>query len=282
MSSYWRERQFSQRKLLLDKSIEETKNYLTTVYKSSIREVENDMRELYLDLLVESEDGKVKINDLYRYNRYWELRNDLNSKLQSLGEKEIKILDKALINQYYSVQEYFNKNPKFLARTEKGMIKMVNAMPVDLKSPIVSEKAQAVANSVWCADGKYWSERVWQHKEQLQAKLEQGLLDTITRGAKPEELSKVLKEDFNVSFNTAQTLVRTELTHVYVQAAADRYSEAGCEYYEVLSAQSDDECYDMNGAVIRLSEMIEGENCPPFHPNCRCTILPVIKGGNNG
>lgn len=153
--SYWRDRQFSQRKILLDKTIEETNSHLATIYKSSIREVENDMRSLYLDMLVQSEDGKVKINDLYRYNRYWELRNDLNSKLQSLGEKEIKMLDVALTKQYYKVQEYFNKNPKFLAKTERGLTKVVSSIPVDINSPIVNEKAKAVVNSVWCADGKY-------------------------------------------------------------------------------------------------------------------------------
>jgi SPP1 gp7 family putative phage head morphogenesis protein len=112
----------------------------------------------------------------------------------------------------------------------------------------------------------------------LQSTLEQGLLDTITRGVGPDELTKTIMKEFNKEFGVANTLVRTELTHVYVQAAAERYQDAGCEYYEVLSAQSDDECFDMNGTIIRFSEMVEGENCPPFHPNCRCTILPVIKG----
>ena len=276
--SYWKDRAFEQQKLLLDKTIEETNSHLASVYKNSMREVERDMKSLYLDLQAQSEDGKVKINDLYRYNRYWELRQDINSKLQSLGEKEIKMVDRALTLQYYKVQDYFNKNPKFMAKTERGITKVVSSIPVDLNSPIVSENAEAVVNSVWCADGKYWSERVWEHKEKLQADVEQGLLDTITRGVGPDELTKTLMEDFNKGFHTAQTLVRTELTHVYTQAAAERYQNAGCEFYEVLSAQSDDECYDMNGAVIRFSEMIEGENAPPFHPNCRCTILPVIGG----
>lgn len=276
--TYWQDRQFSQRKILLDKTIEETQDKLATIYKSSMKDIEKDMRSLYLELQQQSADGKVKINDLYRYNRYWELRNDVNQKLKSLGEKEIKLMDKQLLNQYMKVQEYFNKNPKFMAKTERGVTKVVSAVPVDLNSPVVSENAEAVVNSVWCADGKYWSERVWEHKAQLQADLEQGLLDTIVRGVGPDELTKTLMKDFNKEYNVANTLVRTELTHVYTRAAADRYSEAGCEFYEVLSAQSDDECYDMNGTVIRLSEMVEGDNAPPFHPNCRCTILPVIKG----
>jgi len=106
--------------------------------------------------------------------------------------------------------------------------------------------------------------------------VEQGLIDTITRGVGPDELTKTLMKEFNKEFHTAQTLVRTELAHVYNQAAAERYAAAGCEYYEVLSAQSDDECFDMNGMEVRFAEMVEGENAPPFHPNCKCTILPVL------
>ena len=119
---------------------------------------------------------------------------------------------------------------------------------------------------------------MWDNKAKLQEDIEQGITDVITRGVGPDEISAFIAKDFSKSFHQAQTLVRTELTHVYTQAAAERYSNAGCEYYEVLSAQSDDECFDMNGAIIRFSEMIEGDNAPPFHPNCRCTILPVIRG----
>ena len=276
--TYWTDRQFQQQKLLLDKTIEETDNHLIAVYKSSMRDVEKDIKSLYLDLQKQAEDGKVKINDLYRYNRYWELRADINRRLTSLGEREIKMLDKKLIGQYMDVQRYFNQNPKFMAKTERGVAKVVSAIPVDLNSPIVSENARAVVDSVWCADGKYWSDRVWDNKVKLQEDIEQGITDVITRGVGPDEISAFIAKDFSKSFHQAQTLVRTELTHVYTQAAAERYSNAGCEYYEVLSAQSDDECFDMNGAIIRFSEMIEGDNAPPFHPNCRCTILPVLGG----
>ena len=155
-----------------------------------MKDVEKDMKALLFDL--QKEDG-VKINDLYRYNRYWELRNDINHKLVALGQKEIRLLDKELINMYMKVQDYFNKNPKFLAKTENGkVVKMVNAVPVDMNNPIVSEHAQAVVDSLWCADGKYWSERVWGRMDALQGSLEQGLTDIITRGVGPDEVAATI------------------------------------------------------------------------------------------
>ena len=280
MSNYWRNRYLSQEKILLDKSIEETENHLIKLYSNSLQLNERELRNLLNDLQKQGIEGEMKINDLYRYNRYWEVRADLNRRLLELGRKQNDSLEKDLVDMYKRVQIYFNHNPKFMARTMNGkLVKAVNARPMDMSSPIVSERAQAIVNSVWCADGKYWSERTWVHMDELQQDIENGLLDIITRGTNPDELTQTLMRDFGKSYHQAQTLVRTELNHVYTQAAAERYADAGCEFYEVIAQQSEDECLEYDGQVYRLDMMVEGENAPPFHPNCKCTIVPVI-GGN--
>ena len=280
MSNYWRNRYLSQEKILLDKSIEETENHLIKLYSNSLQLNERELRNLLNDLQKQGIEGEMKINDLYRYNRYWEVRADLNRRLLELGRKQNDSLEKDLVDMYKRVQIYFNHNPKFMARTMNGkLVKAVNARPVDMSSPIVSERAQAIVNSVWCADGKYWSERTWVHMDELQQDIENGLLDIITRGTNPDELTQTLMRDFGKSYHQAQALVRTELNHVYTQAAAERYADAGCEFYEVIAQQSEDECLEYDGQVYRLDMMVEGENAPPFHTNCKCTIVPVI-GGN--
>ena len=64
---YWRDRVLSQEKILCDKSIAELENHLATLYRSSLRSVENDLRVVFQRL---EKNGEVSINDLYRYNRY--------------------------------------------------------------------------------------------------------------------------------------------------------------------------------------------------------------------
>ena len=160
MSNYWRNRYLSQEKILLDKSIEETENHLIKLYSNSLQLNERELRNLLNDLQKQGIEGEMKINDLYRYNRYWEVRADLNKRLLELGHKQNDSLEKDLVDMYKRVQIYFHHNPKFMARTMNGkLVKAVNARPMDMSSPIVSERAQAIGNSVWCADGKYWSER---------------------------------------------------------------------------------------------------------------------------
>ena len=71
-----------------------------------------------------------------------------------LGYAQGRALDKDLVNMYLTVQEYFNTHPKFLAKTERGIITELSARPVNIKDPLVSNHAKEVAQSVWCADGK--------------------------------------------------------------------------------------------------------------------------------
>ena len=68
-----------------------------------------------------------------------------------------------------------------------------------------------------------------------------------------------------------------------VKSYSDSYKEAGVEYYEYLAVGDDrtsEECMDLNGKIFRLDEARVGENFPPMHPNCRCTIIPVMDRNN--
>lgn len=298
--SYWKDRVLKQEEILLDKSIDETEGHLIRLYQQSMRDTERDIKSLFVDLESEMMNGNLKINDLYRYNRYWEIRNQINQRLTELGHKQINAMAPDLENMYFKVQDYFNKNPKMYARTGK-MVKPIDLGYMDLSNPVVSERANTVVNSVWCADGKYWSDRIWINMDILQQRLEQGLVDIITRGVNPTDVMKniaqgeIVGEGYTEAFNRAERLVRTELSHIYNQAAIDRYIDAGCEYFEVLAAPDKTtkvsknkfafypcaDCEAMNGKIFSLLEAEEGENMPPFHPNCRCTIIPVIGGQDN-
>jgi hypothetical protein len=74
--------------------------------------------------------------------------------------------------------------------------------------------AKEVINSIWCADGKHWSERIWHNKAQLQVALEKGLIDCVSRGVSKDELVKTLMETFNVGYRKADRIARTELSYV--------------------------------------------------------------------
>lgn len=311
MTSYWKNRLKWQEDILLETGISSSEEKLYRLYKRAAELNEKDLKAMLYDF---KENGINSINDLYRYNRYWEVQSEINRRLTELGHAEIKILDKDLVSMYMAVQQYFNKNPKFFARSSNGkFIKAVDAGFVDLNSPLVSAQARTVANAVWCVDGKNFSDRVWSNTDKLRQTLTEGLSDVLIRGKGPDEVATTItmeqfnlsvgdknKEAFSSAFQRSRTLVNTELAHVYNQAAIQRYRDAGCEYYQVLVAPDNtskakayntthpnakkqeypcEDCMELDKKTFSFLEMEEGVNCPPFHPNCRCTIIPVI-GGN--
>lgn len=264
INNYWAERVQESQDELFKLSYEETQARYRKAYSDAIKATQKDIEDLYYTLLKETADGKIKMNDLYRYNRYFELQSRLNERLVALGGKEIKIMDKSLLDLY-------GNTSKMVADEARGI--GLNLVLED------SYGAKAAVNGVWCGDGKHWSNRIWSQKALLQSRIEKGLLDCVARGVGKDELIKQLNADFSVGFNNTDRIARTELTYIQNRAAADRYKANGIESYQYLSALDDrtsEQCREHNGKVYKFSEAVTGENFPPLHPNCRCTIIPIV------
>lgn len=105
MANYWTARFEEQHKILFDLTYEETMSTLEKYYIKALEETRTDALKLYSFLLEHSSDGQIIANDLYRYNRYYELSNKLNERLMGLGNKEIKVFDKELLAMYDRVQK---------------------------------------------------------------------------------------------------------------------------------------------------------------------------------
>lgn len=261
---YWTQRINSQSNVLFDKIAMETDGQLAKYYQTALSQTQIDMERLY-DKLVEEGLDTDRTIDLYRFDRFYRLRNQLRDRLMVMGQAEQRVLDKKFEKMYNGVQDVISKN----------------APSVISNSFVMPGRAEQILRAVWCADGKHWSERVWGNMAKLQQRIEQGLIDQVVAGRSKSQMIEQLKRDFGVGFREADRLVRTELNYVQNQSAADRYEAAGIHEYEWLTASDErtcDECGEMNGKRFKFVDMQVGVNCPPLHPNDRCTIIPVIKG----
>lgn len=268
-SEYWGIRLQERQDTLFNKTLTQTRSRYVKAYKDALDATQKDISALYDALLLEAVDGKIKPNDLYRYNRYFALQSELNKRLVSLGEKEIVITDTNLLSMYESVQKLVAEEVK------KGL--NVNLI---LDTP---NGAKAAVDGIWCYDGAHWSDRLWKQKSALQSRIEKGLLDCVARGVPKDELVKTINKDFSQAFYCSDRIARTELTYIQNKSAADRYRSNGVEQYKYLAAIDDrtsEVCKETNGRVFKFSELATGVNAPPLHPNCRCTIIPIIEGGN--
>lgn len=257
MSNYWVDRVNRQNNLNFNRSTAATDKKLAELYKKTGEQIAKDIKKLYAHLDVPEDE--IRINDLYKNNQFYELLGKINKQLTKLGEDEIKINNKTLLDMYNKTSKMVSNQAGFSVGFEDG--------------------AQAAIDKIWCPDGKHWSSRVWKNKSVMQAQLEQGITDCVARGLSKEKLITEITEKVDKDRYKASRLVRTELTYVQNAAAADTYEKAGCKKYEYCAAldnRTSEECEELNGQQFYFAEAVVGENFPPMHANCRCTIVPVF------
>lgn len=136
--------------------------------------------------------------------------------------------------------------------------------------------AEQMINGIWCADGKSWSQRVWQNTSKLQQMLNDTLIECVVAGRKTTDLKQMLQQAFGATYNQANRLVRTEIAHIQTEAAQKRYMDYGITEVEVLADADERRCETCAG-LHKKRFPIGGAMPVPAHPNCRCCILPVVE-----
>jgi len=128
--------------------------------------------------------------------------------------------------------------------------------------------------------GENFSERIWSNRDKLVRELQTKLYQSFIRGDSVQQTAKSLAERMQVSYSSAERIVRTESSFVTHQATWEGYKASGVvEQYEFLATldmRTSEICRDMDGKVFRLSEKQVGINYPPLHPNCRSTVVPYF------
>ena len=273
MADYWKNRLFEAQKKWTDKDIDVINKMLRHYYKIARENIVEDFEAVYDKVLAQAEEGKpITPADLYKLDKYYKMQAQLQDTLQKLGDRTCEVLAKKFGQEYKHIYSE-------LAIDEEG--KAIKASTSDKAFSTIDEQgAKHIASQVWAADGKSWSERVWKNIGDLQRTLNEGLVDCVITGKKTTELKKKLMERFDVSYSRAETLVRTEMAHVETQAALDRYKSSGVEKVRIVvdpDEKTCKECSKWDDKIINITDIHTGTNCPPFHPNCRCAIAPVVK-----
>ena len=256
--NYWQERMANAQNAISTKTTKQIEKQLRKYYAAAAKRTIEDFESTYNKLLAQKKEGKdITQADLYRLDKYWEAQGQLRQRLQKLGEKKISLLTK-----------YFELN--FFDIYHSIAIPGLKAFNT-IDNKIVNQ----LINSVWVADGRTFSQRVWNNIDRLVETLNEQLVYTVVTGKKTTELKNLLQERFNISYRRADTLVRTELAHIQTEAAKKRYEDYGIQYIEVL-VDADHRTCDECKALIGKKFPIHAAPPLPIHPNDRCTIIPVI------
>ena len=254
-NNYWAERSAAAAQRLTDLGIAATNKQLIKYYSYCQKKIIREFESLYNELMAKkAADEELTPADLYRLDKYWELQGQLTQELTKLGDRSAAILSKNFIEQYINTYNIVSLKGEATFAT------------IDL------DAAAQMVNSVWCADGKNWSQRLWTNTAKLQDTLNEQLVHCVITGKNTTQMKNLLQTEFTVNYNQADRLVRTEMSHIQNAAARQRYKDYGIKEYKVLADNCCSKCEHLKHEKYSIDEIPP----VPFHPRCRCCIIPIV------
>lgn len=132
----------------------------------------------------------------------------------------------------------------------------------------------------WAADGKNFSERIWNNKQKLISEVHSELTRNVMLGQDPQKAIDAIAKKMKTSKHNAGRLVMTEEAYFSSAAQKDCFNALNVEQYEIvatLDSHTSEICQSLDGQVFPMKDYEPGITAPPFHVYCRSTTVPYFE-----
>ena len=142
-----------------------------------------------------------------------------------------------------------------------------------------AQKAHAIVNGSF-HNGTF-SDRIWQYQDLMREDLGRLLQTGLIQGKNPRAIAKDLKKYWfgndprtgGGAVYCMERLMRTELARVQTEAQKQSFIRNGFgKYTFIVNGGCCPVCEALSGKHFNVAKMMPGENAPPMHPNCRCSV----------
>lgn len=167
-----------------------------------------------------------------------------------------------------------NEQEKFMSkilrgRTEEELQRQAGILGKTVRNN--AKLAETIPNASF--HNATFSERIWGNQTALKAELSKQLQVGMIQGKNPRVLAREIQKTFGASASNAERLMRTELARVQTEAQRQSFLANGFEEYTFhVNRGCCSACSDLDGKHFKIKDMMPGENAPPMHPNCRCSV----------
>lgn len=106
----------------------------------------------------------------------------------------------------------------------------------------------------------------------IEVELRNGLL---IQGTHPRELARRFRNHYGGFVKDTERLMITEMRRLQTAVQAETFERNGFKKYLFITAGDErvcPECAKLHGQHFKVSEMRVGENAPPMHPSCHCSV----------
>lgn len=199
------------------------------------------------------------------------LQLQVQNSIETLRNKENEMLEDYLIKNYEDT--YYHS----LYEISKGLNLKTSFATLD------RNKINQVIGKPWLSDGKTFSDRIWQDKEQLintlRTKITQSFITGSTLDEAVEDISKFVSDKIKNKEYVARRLLETESAAYASKAQIEAFKSIDVEKYEIvatLDLHTSEICQEMDEKVFNISDQEIGVTVPPFHSHCRTVIAPYF------
>jgi len=235
-----------------------------------VREVAVFLQDLEVDILAQIENGfsgskksPAQINAVLRQIKinmdemFQEMGPELKFRLASLGEYETKYAATFLA----TIKSQDAEDLVLLSRS--ALTSMITNNPFDGKilSEWITDQSNSMRKSVW---------------QQIRLGIGQGE-DVGQMTKRLRGLGAGAEGAFKMNRRQTEAMVRTAVNHTSNEAFRLTFAENDVEKYQisaVLDSRTSKTCAGLDGKVFRMDD--PKRLMPPFHPNCRTIVVPVI------
>lgn len=204
-----------------------------------------------------------------------------------------RTIDKALEQVPNEVQDM--KNKKLYDVDDLTVEATLDFMPVLMQ---VAAQAGTEAMNLISSDKPYIPLNIQKQIEKRVKLFAKSMLETdldkliglitngVTSGQSVPDITNAIRSEFSeYSKMQANRITRTEVLRASNMSAVDAWEQSGVVVGKqwLIAPGADEECSVYDGTIVSLkgnfyetTKWADGD--PPIHPNCRCTILPVLEG----
>ncbi|MHC5248813.1 minor capsid protein [Enterococcus sp. LJL90] len=246
--TYWQARLQNPLNQAYNENEEATRRWLR-FYDEAKKEVEAELFVAYTKI----NKPEPLISDFYLYNHLQKIEKQIEASILSIGKKE-QLYMTAAIKQGLTIGSQTVDSVLHTGALNKRTIDEL------IKRP-------------WSGDN--FSNRIWRNKAQLIASMKSELTSGVVQGKSIYRVANLMDARLQVGRSQTQRLVRTEYMHALNQGQIESYKAKGYSKLRWVAKMDDrtsDICEHRNGKEYDI------DNLPdiPAHPNCRCTLVPVI------
>lgn len=136
-------------------------------------------------------------------------------------------------------------------------------------------------------DGKVLGEWLTEQEQGTQLRIKQTIRLGIVNGLSTNDIVSAVVGDknnpykvngpFSKALRNAETLVRTAAAHVTARADMAAFENSGIEKYKlssILDSRTTTICGGLDGKIYSVND--PNKKIPPFHPNCRTTMIAIF------